>query len=145
MAKAKTGVPGVLNATNDLAVWAETPPAHLDAIAQEHWTDTLHAFSGTYTFDQIDLSSFSLMCEAWSEFVRASAGLKKEQEEGVSNGIYTVTKNGNIIQHPLVSVKNQAAERYLRFAKEFGMTPAARAKIAENQVSTVDKLKKYMG
>ena len=98
----------------------------------------------TWSIDKLDVGTFAAMCEAYSEFVRVSKQLKKEMKKKNSIGPVVKTKKGNWVQHPLLGVKNQAAERYLKFAQQFGMTPAARAKIAEDQITAADKLKKYM-
>ena len=39
------------------------------------------------------------------------------------------TKEGNIIQQPLVGIANKAKADMVRFAAEFGMTPSSRARI----------------
>ena len=96
----------------------------------------LHPLVEKNIINKIDAGCFAAMCEAYSEYVRALKLLK-------GGNPMVKTKKGNWIQHPLVGIKNQAAERYLKFAQQFGMTPAARAKLADDQINAAAKLKKY--
>jgi P27 family predicted phage terminase small subunit len=47
----------------------------------------------------------------------------------LTHGLMIKTSNGNAIQNPLVGTANKAMLDMVRFAGEFGMSPAARARI----------------
>jgi len=113
------------------------PPAHLDTEAKRYWRETLKLLLEKKIVSKIYSGAFAAMCEAYSEYVRTLKMLKGKVP-------MVKTDKGNWIQHPLLGVKNKAAERYLKFAVQFGMTPAARAKLAETTIKAKDRLKQYM-
>jgi P27 family predicted phage terminase small subunit len=45
-------------------------------------------------------------------------------------GLILKSKYGDAIQNPLVSIVRKAASDMVRYASEFGLTPAARSRIA---------------
>jgi len=69
-----------------------------------------------------DRASLVAYCEAWEEFVDLLRKVRKE-------GPVLYTDKGNAIQNPVLGAKNKAAERVLKCAAQFGLTPAARTKI----------------
>ena len=119
------------------------PPAFLDTIAKKFWRETLKQLIDKGILDRIDSAPFAAMCEAYSEYVRALELLNKESKKTDNWGMIKITEKGNYIQHPLLSVKNTASERLLKIAQQFGMTPAARAKLAEASANAVDTFGKY--
>jgi phage terminase small subunit len=64
-----------------------------------------------------DRSCLAGYCEAWGEFAKLSAMVKR-------------VGYAKAIAAGLVKAKNNAALRYLRFAGELALTPAARSKVA---------------
>ena len=66
-------------------------------------------------------SGYDLCLEA-GEIVEAAA------RDGVK--FIATTDKGNVIQHPAVGVRNKAWERVVKLARQFGMTPSARAGMA---------------
>lgn len=76
---------------------------------------------------QADRGALALYCEAWGEFVKLCALVKAQG--------YTVTgSTGTKITNPLARLKEEAAQRFIRLAVQFGCTPAGRARL-----QTVDK------
>ena len=70
----------------------------------------------------LDRALLTAYCEAWAEFVALSIRVRKE-------GPTVMTDKGNSVQNPTLGAKNSAAERLIRIAANFGMSPAARAKL----------------
>lgn len=93
----------------------------------------------TSKLDNIDIHNdayYSLLvmyCEAWNEFVELTIQMK-------DMGAIVMTANGNPVQNPVLGAKNRAAERMLKVAAQFGMTPQARRKldIVENNKSELE-------
>jgi phage terminase small subunit len=52
-----------------------------------------------------------------------------------TNGMVSITSNGNSVIEPLLSVRKQALEQMHKFLIEFGMTPASRSRISGEPVS----------
>lgn len=93
-----------------------------DELASVEWEricDELDSMGILYLADSMSIAGY---CEAAAEFQRLAQTVREE-------GHTSVTDKGNVIQHPLVGAKNKAAERMLKFACQFGLTPSARASI----------------
>ena len=68
--------------------------------------------------------------------------LRKESEKDPINyGLVIYTKNGNLIQNPLVAIANKAARDCLRYGSELGLTPIARTRISIDPGNTPNKSK----
>jgi len=109
-----------------------TPPVHLDAYAREEWdriADGLHAMGILFTIDQQVLAAY---CAAYARWRHAEEALQERVRVSGSElgALIDKTSNGNIIQNPLIGISNKAAGDMVRYAAEFGLTPAARARLA---------------
>lgn len=82
----------------------------------------LHHRLGTLT--EADHPAFAAMCEAWDTYRRAVVGLRDE--------LTHVTPNNGVSAKPEASVRKQALADFSKLANEFGLTPAARARIKAN-------------
>ena len=106
------------------------PPPHIIGYALEEWkriTPELH-MSGVLTMiDGAVLAAYCMAYQRWREAEEALARMKARDK--LTTGLMIKTKNGNAIQNPLVGVANRSMMLLHRFANEFGMTPAARARI----------------
>lgn len=56
--------------------------------------------------------------------------MRVAERDLLTNGLMIRTVDGNAIQNPLVGTANKAASDMVRYASEFGFTPAARAHIS---------------
>lgn len=108
------------------------PPAHLDDYARDEWNRLaagIHAIGLLY---EVDRGAFAGYCMAYSRWRRAEEEIQKRIEKGGPlAGMVDVTKAGNIIQNVLVGIANKAAADMVNYAREFGMTPQARARLGE--------------
>lgn len=55
------------------------------------------------------------------------------QLDGSTHGAVLKTKQGNLIQNPLIGVVNTARRDMQHLAAEFGLSPSARTQIAANR------------
>jgi P27 family predicted phage terminase small subunit len=121
-------------------------PAHLDERARIEWeriTPELNAAGLLTTIDGAVLAAYCMAYARWMDAEAALARMKARDE--LNSALMIKTKNGNAIQNPLVGVANRAMLLVHRFAAEYGMTPAARARIeAEPNVNPgTDKADTY--
>lgn len=89
----------------------------------------------------IDASLFTSYCLAYAHYRTAEEELdllEKGKDPDYQPGFGQKTKNGNFIQHPLYGTVNSARTEMLRIAKEFGLTPSARATIDDLQKADDD-------
>ena len=110
-----------------------TPPVHLDAYAREEWgriADGLHAMGVLHQIDQQVLAAY---CDSYSRWRHAVEAMRARVEKAGGDQLAALidkTSNGNIVQNPLIGIANKAAGDMVRYAAEFGLTPAARARLA---------------
>lgn len=99
------------------------PPKDLDDPEIEIWDSLAQMLYDMGVFRDPDIEELAMLCRAKVRYMDASEQLK---EEGyVSDGA-----QGGRILNPLVRVMEQAANEMHRIRQNFGMTPAARTKIA---------------
>ncbi|MFM0224159.1 phage terminase small subunit P27 family [Paraburkholderia dipogonis] len=106
-------------------------PAHLDAYAIAEWhriTPELEAIGLLTTIDGTVLAAYCECVSRWMQAEEAIARMKARDK--LTSGLMIKTSNGNAIQNPLVGTANRAMTMAVRFASEFGMSPAARARLA---------------
>ena len=97
-------------------------PSCLGAVARAEWKILVTDLDALGILDRVDRGALVVYCEAWEEFIISGEVVKKE-------GTVSYAQNGTPFQHPALGTKNKAAERMLKVAAQFGMTPAARVKI----------------
>jgi P27 family predicted phage terminase small subunit len=107
-------------------------PAHVSGYALEEWNrlaPQLHRF-GLLT--SVDLSPFAAYCLCYQRWRQAEEGLKAlADRDPLTCGIVLKQgKHGIAVMNPLVYASARAAADMVRYAAEFGFTPAARARIA---------------
>jgi P27 family predicted phage terminase small subunit len=73
---------------------------------------------------KIDSTILAAYCSMYGTYVQAEKQLKRK-----SVHLVVITDKGNLYQHPLVGIRNQAIAQMVRIAVEFGMTPSARSRV----------------
>jgi P27 family predicted phage terminase small subunit len=96
-------------------------PEWLDQEARAEWDRQIRGMA-TGILSSTDRGFLAAYCAAWSEF-------KVAQQFIYEHGHTAVTDKGNEIQHPMVGVRNKAAERMNRFGSHFGFSPSSRVGI----------------
>jgi P27 family predicted phage terminase small subunit len=80
---------------------------------------------------KIDRAMLASYCEAWAEYVESCEELRKV-------GRYYTSSNGNPLRHPLCQIRDNAADRCMRLADRFGMSPSARTRLARVEEEATD-------
>lgn len=119
-------------------VAAPSAPEWLNGEARAEWDRVVPELIGRQTLSRADRGVLALYCHAWAEFVQTSSLV---DEQG-----YTITTTTGEIINPVVVVMNKAAERLLKTADRFGLSPAAKARVRadapqEKQKSTLGGFK----
>ena len=79
----------------------------------------------------VDVAPLAAYCAAYARWRTAAEVLAAMSEsDPLTSGLMIKTRGGDAAQNPLVSIERKAAAAMMRFAGEFGFTPAARARIA---------------
>lgn len=104
-------------------------PSHLKGEARKEWrriTEELHRYG---MIAEVDKDLLAMTCTTWARYVEAETMIEKAAQAGGS-GLFVKTPNGFPVQSPWLSVSNTAIERFTRLCAEFGLSPAARARVA---------------
>ncbi|MES2256466.1 MAG: phage terminase small subunit P27 family [Pseudomonadota bacterium] len=108
-------------------------PDYLNAYAQAEWlrvADTLYSIG---TLAKIDQTMLAAYCIAYSRWRHAEQDLERMAVTDESTHAAVIrTKQGNLIQNPMVGVANTARREMQRLAAEFGLSPSARTQIESN-------------
>ena len=113
-------------------------PQCLGEDGRGEWSRVSAELSAMGILATADRAAMTAYCEAWEEFV---ALLKQVREQGP----VVYTDKGNAIQNPVLGAKNKAADRLVKIAAQFGLTPAARAKLEAKEADGVDDFAKFAG
>ncbi len=99
-------------------------PKWLDATASKVWDvtcDELEKVPGLLI--RADGGLLALYSDCWSVYFRASKVIDAE-------GLTCVGSNGSVYQHPCVGLKNKMGDKISTLAKQFGMSPEGRKRLA---------------
>jgi P27 family predicted phage terminase small subunit len=129
-------------------------PSFIKGEARKEWNRLSGELFTLGLLTRIDRAALSAYCIAWGQLQEAEAELarmKKSYREmmvlkkknpnikiNISNGMVSVTSNGNVIMEPMLSVRKQAMEQMHKFLTEFGMTPASRSRIVVDKSEHLD-------
>lgn len=128
------------------------PPAYLGPIAAAEWKRLARTLHLNSCLGDLDLSTFAMFCQSFEDWRMATAALEKQAEaeteaeralvswsladpatrgekpmaETAHGGLVIATSNGNVVQNPLVGIRNKARMDCLKLAAQFGLSPSSR-------------------
>ncbi|MGF6839891.1 P27 family predicted phage terminase small subunit [Paraburkholderia youngii] len=106
------------------------PPDHMNGAALNEWHRASAELFELGLLSRVDRAAFAAYCEAWSRYVTARETLDAmAREDPVNNGLLIRNGNGAWAKNPLVSIIADAMRDVMKFAGEFGMSPASRTRI----------------
>jgi len=115
-------------------------PQHLGSAARTEWRRITPHLVNAGLVTELDRASLAAYCQAWGEWALLEAKVKSlmasKGADGVERGsdaLIDVTSSGYKQVAALVQVRDRALDRMLRFAKEFGLTPASRIQSTTGQ------------
>ncbi|WP_236595990.1 phage terminase small subunit P27 family [Paenibacillus sp. EPM92] len=103
-------------------------PTWLDAVGKKMWESIMEELAAVDLITNVDVYALALACDAYSKYVKASKDIKKE-------GLVVEHKNAigavNKVPNPNVAIAQKYATQFKSFCSEFGLSPAARARLAK--------------
>jgi P27 family predicted phage terminase small subunit len=106
------------------------PPAFLSGHARDEWWRVVTELYRLKLVTLVDINPLAAYCQAYARWRYAEEALAKMAErDPVTSGLMIKNRAGNAIQNPLVMTADHAAAAMVRYASEFGLTPAARSRI----------------
>ena len=117
-------------------------PRWLSDEAKREWKRIAPRLHAVGLLTEVDGTALGLLCEAFAQYVTAKAVVDRE-------GMLLMSEKGNAYQHPAAGLMTQARGELMKWAREFGMTPAARSRIsvqaAEDAPTLADMLFEAVG
>lgn len=107
------------------------PPVYLTGYAREEWQRLTEELFRLKLLTVVDIQPLAAYCEAYDSFRTATEKLREmASRDPVMAGLLVKTSKGGVMQNPLFLTKRQSANDMVRYATEFGFTPAARSRIS---------------
>lgn len=99
-----------------------TAPDDLPPEAQQLWDEVVDRLHVAGVIDKVDGAALQALCVQWARAERARQVIAVE-------GMFAKGSTGQLVEHPALGVERAAHAMFLRFATEYGLTAAARARI----------------
>lgn len=104
------------------------PPEYLDEIGVREWDIIVPGLQAANVLSRIDLSLVAMYCNEIATYVDCQRKMREQN----SRVMVIKDDNGKIKyaqQVPFQKIANEALEKALKLAAEFGLTPSARTRI----------------
>ena len=121
------------------ATTKRTPPApvYLPDDAKAEWRRVAKELHGMGLLTRVDTDALAAYCQVFARWVEAERKL-------ATDGMVTITSNGNPIQNPWLSIANRAMTEMRKWLIEFGMTPSSRARVKVASTEEADPFAEFM-
>lgn len=114
-----------------------TAPENMSEFARQEWERITPILYRLGLLSEIDTVALAMYCDAVSTWRQAKEQLAIE-------GLTISTTNGNVIQNPVLGIRNKAMELAHKFLIQFGMTPASRANVTTREENKNNPLAKFI-
>lgn len=117
-------------------------PQHLGPAARAEWARITPHLVAAGLVSALDRAALAAYCQAWGEWALLEARVKELMAKPSMNGdgklkgvdaLIDITPSGYKQVSALAQARDRALDRMLRFAKEFGLTPASRIQSTAGQ------------
>lgn len=99
------------------------PPEELSPAASAHWQEIAGQLRAAGVLTRIDRDALIGYCEAWAMWRNAQTQIVKQ------GALVKNAKTGLPEQSPFIFVAEKAFKQWLSLSREFGLSPASRARI----------------
>ena len=103
------------------------PPLFLDAIAKKEWKRLAPVVFKAGMLTKADIAIFAAYCASYSQWVTAEKKIQARKPDKDTPVLTFTTDKGYEQQIPEIGIANAAKKQMLTLAREFGLTPSARA------------------
>lgn len=107
------------------------PPDFISGYAADEWWRTGTELFRLGLLTKVDVPALAAYCSAYGHWRQAEESLARmAANDPLMHGKIIKTKYGDAAVNPLVSIARKHAGDMVRYAAEFGLTPAARTRIS---------------
>ena len=116
-----------------------TPPDWLGDRGKKAWAEILPLLRAMKVATIADPVALGMLCDALAEYIEARAVVQGEGAIYWTRGKVEMQRT-----HPAVAIASDAWRRAKSMLSEFGLTPAARARVSAQGTDAADPLEKWM-
>jgi len=98
------------------------PPKDLPSEARELWEQVMPWLVDANVIQLVDLPAVRSMCIHYAQMERARRVLDED-------GYFVLGSQGQMVEHPSMRIFNNASDKFLKYAQEFGLTTVARTRM----------------
>ena len=115
------------------------PPKWLGKEAKKIFKDIAKELEVIDLLANVDIYALSILSDCMEKYIKCTISLHSEELT-----IKYTNKNGstNTIENPLIKTQLKYAEMMKKYSSEYGLTPAARLKIVQNNTPELDEEEK---
>jgi P27 family predicted phage terminase small subunit len=106
------------------------PPPHVVGYAEDEWWRVAPELYRLGLLTMVDHSVLAAYCMAYGRWCEAEEVIASIKANNPGSKGFLIQRNGQAVDNPVIKQSRLAAEAMVRFAGEFGFSPAARARIA---------------
>jgi P27 family predicted phage terminase small subunit len=107
------------------------PPAFVIGHAADEWWRIAEELYRLNLLTAVDINPLAAYCMAYARWRAAEEALARiAATDPIMSGLMVKARNGTPMQNPLALTASKAASDMVKYAAEFGLTPAARSRIA---------------
>lgn len=115
------------------------PPPYLSTYAKKEWKRLAPIVYKIGLLTKADYSAFAAYCQNYHRWIEAEKIIRANKTLTFKD------ENGNSKAIPEIKIANEAMQNMLKFAKEFGLTPASRTSVsAEKSVESENPFAKFL-
>lgn len=135
----REGNPGNRTLPEPLKLRPGTPakPAALPPAASELWDEIVPALAAAGVVERVDAAALTALCVQWARAEEARSVLTED-------GLIGIGSMGQLAPHPALAIERSAHLAFLKFAEHYGLTAAARARIAATVTGVRDALEREL-
>jgi P27 family predicted phage terminase small subunit len=121
------------------------PPERLKDEAADEWRRIAPELHRLGILTVVDLRALACYCAAYAEWCEAEdAMIAAKADDPHYFGLAITGGNGGLIANPLVKIRASARHQMMKFAAEFGFTPASRTRVT-GSASAENPERKFSG
>jgi P27 family predicted phage terminase small subunit len=122
------------------------PPAPLEGYAADEWRRVVVELYRLRLLTVVDINSLAAYCQSYKTWREATEIMTELAARGAPmKALVLKNRKGEVTKNPLNGVARDAAREMVRFASEFGFSPAARARIAAGPYGETRQTDKFSG
>ncbi|WP_158091579.1 phage terminase small subunit P27 family [Bradyrhizobium canariense] len=122
------------------------PPPHIVGYASDEWWTTGPELHRLGLLTRVDVPSFAAYCYAVGQWRLAAEALARMQSnDPLMNAQLIKNRDGDAAVNPLLNIVRKYAGDVVRYAAEFGLTAAARSRLAAGGYTAPSPPSKFAG